>query len=71
MILFLDSFNAIRLNAIIDECLENLFNDLIQKPELNDLKFTKHIKETVTGGFHNLKIENVFSLQIFFCLLCR
>uniref|UniRef100_A0A1I8PI04 Fanconi anaemia group A protein N-terminal domain-containing protein n=1 Tax=Stomoxys calcitrans TaxID=35570 RepID=A0A1I8PI04_STOCA len=45
----MDSGNSIRINVILDECLENLFKDLVAKPELNDMAYLKHIHETTTG----------------------
>ncbi|XP_075166984.1 uncharacterized protein LOC142239106 isoform X2 [Haematobia irritans] len=45
----IDSANSIRLNVILDECLENLFKDLVAKPELNNLAYLNHMREMITG----------------------
>ncbi|KAI8128425.1 hypothetical protein CVS40_1594 [Lucilia cuprina] len=55
----LDSANSIRLNAILDESLENLFKDLLQKPELNDLSFLNFINNYVTA---EIKVKIIHKL---------
>ncbi|XP_037819173.1 uncharacterized protein LOC119608722 [Lucilia sericata] len=57
----LDSANSIRLNAILDESLENLFKDLLQKPELNDLSFLDYIKKSVTAEIRVKIIHKLFT----------
>ncbi|XP_065368666.1 uncharacterized protein LOC135961105 [Calliphora vicina] len=57
----LDSNNSIRLNAILDECLENLFKDLFLKPELNDLSFLCYVKKTTTAEIQTKIIHKILS----------
>ncbi|TMW42153.1 hypothetical protein DOY81_012765, partial [Sarcophaga bullata] len=42
-----ESTNYVRLNAILDECLENLFKDLLLKPDLCDLQFLNYIRNNI------------------------
>ncbi|KAM7344018.1 uncharacterized protein ACRADG_010866 isoform 2-T2 [Cochliomyia hominivorax] len=44
-----DSSNSIRLNTLLDECLENLFKDLLQKPELNNLSYLSYVRNHVAA----------------------
>ncbi|XP_073848675.1 uncharacterized protein [Musca autumnalis] len=52
----MDSSNAIRLNEILEVSLENLFKDLIAKSDLNDLSYTKYLRNVVPAGELLLKI---------------
>ncbi|XP_036331180.1 uncharacterized protein LOC118742878 [Rhagoletis pomonella] len=62
-----DSSNGIRLNDIIDECLGNLYADLLQNPKLNDLKYlqtvTKHMPADFIVGLMQRHIRIVLDLH--------
>ncbi|XP_005187383.1 uncharacterized protein LOC101891480 isoform X2 [Musca domestica] len=45
----MDSGNSIRLSDILEVSLENLFKDLLEKPELNSLGYAKYMRSSVPG----------------------
>lgn len=51
LISFKDSGNAIRLNVILEETLENLFKDLVTKPDLSDLSYLSHVYKTIPSEY--------------------
>lgn len=45
--IFVDSSNAISLNDALEECLSRLYIDLIENPNINDLKYIDTITDNM------------------------
>lgn len=63
LISFKDSGNAIRLNVILEETLENLFKDLVTKPDLSDLSYLSHVHKTIPSEY--IRPHKIYNINIF------
>lgn len=63
LISFKDSGNAIRLNVILEETLENLFKDLVTKPDLSDLSYLSHVHKTIPSEY--IRPHYIYNINIF------